>query len=80
MSLHINGAERARRTKILTSATTDASLRVDSRYFGGVVIAGHGIDHYDGPHRTMACAVAAVDTIGHHHTIFFDPNGMTNLN
>lgn len=79
MSFHVNGAERAGRAKILTSATAYAALRIDYRDFRGIRIIRVGGDHLYGTHRTMTGTIAALDPIGQWDAVLLNPYGMAYL-
>ena len=79
VTLHIYGTERARRTKILTSTATDASLGVYCRHHRRLIVVGSQRHHCDGSHWAMAGTVAALYPFGHWHTVFLDPHSMANL-
>ena len=77
MSLHVDGAERTRRTQVLACAAPDAPLGIDGRNPDGVHVAAVGGHHQDSPRGTMAGAVAALHTVGQRNAVLPDPYGMT---
>ena len=79
MAFHIDSRQRARRTKVLASAATDASFDIDSRYLQGFRIGRVGCHHLDRIRRTMAGTVAALDTVGDRHTVSLHPYGVADL-
>ena len=64
MSFHIDCAERACRTQVLTCAAADAAFGIDNGYFGGLRISGVRSHHLYGADRAVAGAVAALHLIG----------------
>ena len=79
MSFHIDCAERACRTQVLTCAAADAAFGIDNGYFGGLRISGVRSHHLYGADRAVAGAVAALHLIGDADAILLYPYGMTYL-
>ena len=79
MPFHIDCAERACRTQILTCAAADAAFGIDNGYFGGLRISGARSHHLYGADRAVAGAVAALYLIGDANAILLYPYGMTYL-
>ena len=79
MSFHIDCAERACRTQVLTCAAADAAFGIDNGYFGGLRISGVRSHHLYGADRAVASAVAALHLIGDADAILLYPYGMTYL-
>ena len=79
MSFYIDGTVWTCRTQVLAGTATDTFLFVDDRLLDGVRVVLVDRDHLDRLCRTMALAVAALNTVGHRNTILMDRNGMTNL-
>ena len=80
MSFNDNGREGTRWTDILTGATADTDVLVDSRHHGRLVIIRIRRHHLNGSRRTVARTVAALHTIRQRHAVLLDPHGMANLN
>ena len=79
MSFHIDCAERACRTQVLTCAAADAAFGIDNGYFGGLRISGVRSHHLYGADWAVAGAVAALHLIGDADAILLYPYGMTYL-
>lgn len=75
VAFHIDGAEGAARTKILTCTAADALLRIDNRDLDALL----RLDHRDGTCRAMTGAIAAFHAVGERYAIFLNPHGMANL-
>ena len=79
MSFHIDCAERACRTQVLTCAAADAAFGIDNGYLGGLRIPGVRSHHLYGADWAVAGAVAALHLIGDADAILLYPYGMTYL-
>ena len=79
MSFHIDCAERACRTQVITCAAADAAFGIDNGYLGGLRISGVRSHHLYGADRAVAGAVAALHLIGDADAILLNPYGMTDL-
>ena len=80
VSFDNDGREGTRRTDILTGAAADASLFVDGRHHGRLLVVLVEHHHLDGSRRTVAGTVATLHAVGQRHAILLNPHGVTDMN
>ena len=78
ISFHVNCAKRSGRAEVLAGTAAYAFVLVHSRHLY-LAIWAFVIHHLDSSSGAMAGAVAAADTVGQHHAVILDPNGMTHV-
>ena len=74
VSFDIDSGEGSCGAYILTLAASDTFLLVHGGHF-----ALFGLNHHDGVHRAVSCAVAAADMVGEDDAVLFDPHGVSYL-
>ena len=78
ISFHVYCAERSGGAEVLAGATADAFVLVDGGHLH-LAIRAFVIHHLDSSSGAMSCTVAAADTVGQHHAVILDPNGVTHM-
>ena len=79
VSLHVNGAERPRRTQVFTSSATDAACLVYGRYLQRTLVIGIYRHHGDCPCGTMARTVTTFHAVCQRHAVLLDPHRVADL-
>ena len=77
VSFDIYRTERTRGTQVLACPATDATLSVNHRNLGRLIVIGIYMHHKDGSRRTVARTVATFHPVGNRQTVFPYPHGMT---
>ena len=79
VTFDIDGREGSRRTDVLTGTTTNTGCLVDGRHHRRLLVILIKRHHLDSSSWTVTGTVAARHLVGDGHTVFLNPNGMTDL-
>jgi hypothetical protein len=77
-SFDINSSDRAGRTKVFASSTTDTFVGVDDRNLTTIVF--FRLYHHDSSRRAMTRTIATLHRVCRYDAVFLYPYGIADLN